>query len=227
VDEALAAHLDHAVPYDLEYRVRRADGTWVWWRDTGVAQRDEQGKPFCMAGACADVTDRRLAEEALLERQDIINAIVETSQDWIWAIDAEGIHTFSNPATRTILGREVKEILGRKNLDFLYEEDLFKVQAILTECIRERRGWENLLLRWRHKDGTYHYLESNAVPILDANGKLHGFRGVDRDITERKRMEQELHESERRYRLVLEGLEKVAVQGYYPDGTITFWNRGS
>ncbi len=227
MDEALAAHLDHAVPYDLEYRVRRADGTWVWWRDTGVAQRDEQGKPFCMAGACADVTDRRLAEEALLERQDIINAIVETSQDWIWAIDAEGIHTFSNPATRTILGREVKEILGRKNLDFLYEEDLFKVQAILTECIRERRGWENLLLRWRHKDGTYHYLESNAVPILDANGKLHGFRGVDRDITERKRMEQELHESERRYRLVLEGLEKVAVQGYYPDGTITFWNRGS
>jgi len=227
VDEALAAHLDHAAPYDVEYRVQRADGTWVWWRDTGAAQCDEQGKPFSMAGACADVTDRRLAEEALLERQGIINAIVETSQDWIWAIDAEGVHTFSNPAIRTILGREEKEILGRKNLDFLHEEDFAKVQAILPECIRERRGWENLLLRWRHKDGTYHYLESNAVPILDTTGKLHGFRGVDRDITERKRMEQELHESEQRYRLVLEGLEKVAVQGYDPDGTITFWNRGS
>ncbi len=199
LDEALAAHLDHAVPYDVEYRVRRADGAWVWWRDTGVAQRDEQGKPFSMAGACADVTDRHLAEEALLERQGIINAIVETSQDWIWAIDAKGVHTFSNPAIRTILGREENEILGRTNLDFLHEDDLAKVQSIIPECIRDRRGWENLLLRWRHKDGTYHYLESNAVPILDVTGKLHGFRGVDRDITERKRAEEALRESEERF----------------------------
>jgi len=49
VDDALAAHLDHAATYDEEYRVRKADGSWAWWRETGAVQRDEQGKPFSKA----------------------------------------------------------------------------------------------------------------------------------------------------------------------------------
>ena len=61
-----------------------------------------------------------------------------------------------------------------------------------------RRGWGNLVVRWRHKEGGYRILESNSVPILDAGGEVTGFRGVDRDITERTRAEAERLEMERR-----------------------------
>jgi PAS domain S-box-containing protein len=56
----------------------------------------------------------------------------------------------------------------------------------------KKSGWKNLVIRWRHKDGSYRYLESNAVPILSGKGELLGLRGVDRDITERKQAEEEL-----------------------------------
>jgi len=65
VEEAFTSHLDDAMLYDEEYRVRRADGTWVWWRDTGAARRDGHGKPLSMAGACADITERKRIENAL------------------------------------------------------------------------------------------------------------------------------------------------------------------
>jgi len=226
VDEALAGHLDHSAPYALEYRVRRADGTWMWWRDTGVAQRDEQGKAFSMAGACIDVTDRRLAEEALLERQGIINAIVETSKDWIWEIDVEGVYSFSNPAVRKVLGRKENEILGRANLDLLHEDDLAIVRSILPECIRDRRGWENLLLRWRHKDGTYRYLESSAVPILDATGNLRGLRGVDRDVTERKRAVEALRQA-KAYAEKLINSANAMVIGLNASGAVQVFNEAA
>ena len=149
-------------------------------------------------------TERKRAEEALKERQETINAIIETSQDWIWAIDRHGVHTYSNPAIERILGYGTEQIVGRSSLDLLHEDDKKMVEPILRECEEKRCGWNNLLLRWRHKDGTYRYLESNAVPILNTNGDLVGFRGVDRDITEHKEAEEKLRESEKKYRTVVE-----------------------
>ena len=134
-----------------------------------------------------DITVRKKMEEALREKQETINAIIETSQDWIWAIDHKGMHTYSNPALEKILGYRPEEIIERSSFDFMHEGDKEIVEPIFQECEEKQCGWSNLLLRWRHKDGTYRFLESNAVPILNTEGDLIGFMGVDRDITERKR----------------------------------------
>jgi two-component system, cell cycle sensor histidine kinase and response regulator CckA len=138
-------------------------------------------------GIITDITERKRTESLLQENQDTINAIVETSQDWIWSIDSNGSHTYSNPAVEKILGYKPEEIIGITDIDLLHDEDKEKVQSLLRE--NQQSGWSNLLLRWRHKNGTYRYLESNAVPILDNEGDFIGFRGVDRDITERKKIE--------------------------------------
>jgi len=66
VDDAFTTHLKNATPYEEEYRVRRADGAWVWWRDTGAAQLDEHGNPRSMAGACVDITERKRTEKDVL-----------------------------------------------------------------------------------------------------------------------------------------------------------------
>jgi two-component system, cell cycle sensor histidine kinase and response regulator CckA len=138
-------------------------------------------------GIITDITDRRHTEILLQENQETINAIIETSQDWIWSIDSQGVHTYSNPAVEKILGYKPEEIIGIKDIDLLHDEDKKVVQSLIKDS--RQTGWSNLLLRWRHKNGTCRYLESNAVPILDHKGDFIGFRGVDRDITERKQIE--------------------------------------
>ena len=65
---------------------------------------------------------------------------------------------------------------------------------MLTIFMDDKWGWKDLVLRWRHKNGTYRYLERNGTPILDSAGEVIGYRGTDRDITERKRVEEALAE---------------------------------
>jgi PAS domain S-box-containing protein len=144
------------------------------------------------------------AVRGIRERQDTLNAIVETSHDWIWAIDSEGIHTFSNPAVRDILGYDQEDIIGRDCGHFLHPEDRDTVASHWDQWKVTKTGWKNLPLRWMHKDGSYRLLESSAVPILTPEGALAGFRGVDRDITDRRKAEQAIQDSERTLRQILD-----------------------
>ena len=67
----------------------------------------------------------------------------------------------------------------------MHEEDRELIEIELPRWISEKRGWQGRVIRWRHKDGNWRYLESSAVPTIDVDGEIVGFRGVDRDITER------------------------------------------
>jgi PAS domain S-box-containing protein/putative nucleotidyltransferase with HDIG domain len=142
-----------------------------------------------------DITERKRADEALREKEETIRALVETSQDWIWSIDLKGIHIYSNPAVEKILGYTPVDLIGKSSLTLLHNEDREVIQTKLPQWIKEKKGWQNLILRWRHKDGRWRWLESNAVPMFDGQGKVIGFRGVDRDITERKKAEEKLQHS--------------------------------
>ncbi len=79
---------------------------------------------------------------------------------------------------------------------FLHEEDARQVSEVLPQLIAEKRGWNGWVLRWQHKDGSYRFLESNAQPIFNFAGEVVGFRGADRDITERKLAEDALRKNQ-------------------------------
>jgi PAS domain S-box-containing protein len=134
----------------------------------------------------------RKQTKVIQDREELYRSIVETTNEWIWAIDAAGRLTYSNPAIEPILGYRPDELVGKDSLMLIHEEDRPRFEQILHRSTRERTGWTGLVLRWRHKDSHYCFLESNAVPVLSDAHELVGFRGSDRDITERKRMEQEL-----------------------------------
>jgi PAS domain S-box-containing protein len=131
--------------------------------------------------------ERKRAEEELRESKEHFRSIVETTNEWIWSMDLDARVTYSNPAVEEILGYRPEEIVGRKNLLFMHEEERRGFEEMLPEFIAAKRGWTGLVLRWQHKDGSFRHLESNAVPILNAGGELVGYRGADRDITERVR----------------------------------------
>ena len=129
------------------------------------------------------------AERALQVSQERFRAIVEATQEWIWEITTEGITTYSNPAALTLLGAQPAQLVGEDHFARVYEGDRDKGRACLKAAVENRSVWKNQVLRWHSTDGTLRYLESNATPILDAQGALVGFRGADRDISDRKQAE--------------------------------------
>ncbi|MCJ7642900.1 MAG: PAS domain S-box protein [Candidatus Aminicenantes bacterium] len=190
-----------------QYRFRRKDGRYAVVDDRGYIVRKADESPVRMIGAMQDITERMQAEEKLRESEEKYRAIIETNQEWIWQINNEGIHTYSNLAIEQILGYSIKDIVGKNATIHMHPEDRREIEEMLPKWIENKKGWNNLVSRWLHKDGSIRWLESNAVVMLDVNGELIGFQGSDRDITERKlaelaskRAEEAVGKSEEKYR---------------------------
>jgi len=174
----------------LELEVRCRDGSTIWTETTFSPLRDHRKRVTGIMGITRDITERKQAEETIREREEMLNAFVQASRDWIWAMDLRSVHTFSNPAVTAILGYAVEEIVGA-SLELMHPDDRKMVENAMPTWLAEKRGWQNLLVRFRHKDGTWRFLESSSVPILDPVGEVIGFQGVDRDVTERMQTEAE------------------------------------
>jgi len=127
--------------------------------------------------------ERRRMQAALRDSEERFRAIVETTEDWIWEMDLDGHHIYSNESVIKLLGYSSAELMQQNSLQLLVDEDRSLVESKLPELIAAKQGWNNWVLHWRHRDGTIRLLESSAQPLLDANGKMIGYRGIDRDVT--------------------------------------------
>ena len=207
----------------LENTCRHKNGSLVTIETSGVPFFDSNGNLRGYRGVDRDITERKKMEELVKENESRFRSIVETTREWIWRMNLDGKMTYNNPALEEILGYNQEELLGRNTLDYMHEDDRLGIEQMLQQIIPEKRGWTNLVVRWRHKDGTLRWLESNAVPILNSEGQMLGYQGADRDITERKKAEEALRESEERYRTILEQMK----ESYYEvdlAGNFTFVN---
>ena len=175
-----------------------------------------QARPITLSGQrllhCVfrDDTHRKSASLALQESQRRFRALVETTSDWIWATDEEGIYTYSSPRVRDLLGYEPEEVLGKALYDFVVPSDAERVVASLHKSMASGAPIVRLEHRSIHKDGRKVVLETNATPFLDASGVLIGYRGIDRDITEVKEAHDLLRDRERRYRQLFAAVTSYA-----------------
>ena len=143
-------------------------------------------------GSCQDITERKQVDVALRESEARFRAMAEHSADCIWAIDNQGQHTFMNQSSVTLLGYAVNELLTIDPLTLLHPDDVKLYTDTFATALASGVGWRNCVLRWRHRDGSYRVFESTASPLFDEAGRLMGFQGVDRDITERKQAEERI-----------------------------------
>ncbi|MEW6602455.1 MAG: PAS domain-containing protein, partial [Nitrospirota bacterium] len=222
-EKAFRTALERKIEFRREYRIIWPEGSVHWIVAIGRGFYDPAGLPLRMLGCALDITERKLAEEALRISEERFRSIVSTSQEWIWAIDSSNSHTFSNPAVEKILGYHPDEIIGHDALHLLHAEDLPMVRKLVARCIKQKTGWSNLVLRWKHRDGSWRYLESNAVPMFDNTGALSGFQGSDRDITERKIAEKTLKESEDRLKEA-QSIAKIGNWEYIPHSGSLWWS---
>ena len=124
-----------------------------------------------------------------LRAEQMFRDFVETTTEWIWAVDTNFTITYSNPAVRDILGYPTDDIVGHSFFSYVHPDEAPHVEREVTALKAAQVGWRDLVVRCRHQNGSYRFLESTAVPIIAADGSLQGYRGADRDVTDRREAE--------------------------------------
>jgi two-component system, cell cycle sensor histidine kinase and response regulator CckA len=186
-----------------EVRGRNGDGEWRWFDCWAVPRTTELGGSAGMVGCSVDITERKRAEERIRE----LAAIVESSDDAIFGVTMEGTITRWNKGAEKIYGYTEAEVIGQ-SISILIPAGrpdevprtlgrLERGEVIIREALRRR------------KDGQEIYVSLTISPIRNPAGQIIGSSTVARDVTERERVEQELRESEERFRELTENINEV------------------
>ena len=136
--------------------------------------------------------ERMQAETALLESEERFRALTESTSDWIWELDVDAVYTYASPKVRELLGYDPEEVVGKTPFDLMCPEEANHIRAEFGPIAESQRAFAGLENKNRHKDGRIVVLETSGVPIFDGDGIFRGYRGIDRDITERKRTEHKI-----------------------------------
>lgn len=143
-----------------------------------------------------DITERRRAEKTLKESEKRFQDIAFSSADWIWEVDQNGRYTFVSGKVKRILGYDPSELLGKTPFDLMPEDEAKRIGEIFGKIISEKKPIEDLENWNLTKQGKKVCLLTSGVPVLDDSGNLLGYRGIDKDITDRKLAETQSKVSE-------------------------------
>lgn len=158
---------------------------------------DTNGNVSCVAVFGKDITETKLAEQALKESEEKYRRIVETASEGIWMMDEKYRTTFVNKRMEEMLGYKAEEIMGKKVTDFMFDED---INDHNTKMIERKIGLSKLYeRRFRKKDGNELWTIVSGTPIQDAHNNFKGSFGMFTDITENKKAGDALRISEEKY----------------------------
>jgi PAS domain S-box-containing protein len=204
-DLVAAHHFGDRKPHEiLDFRLIARNGKQIWIGHVCQAVHGRDGRYLGQRGSNRDITARKQAETALRISEERYRQIVETAHEGIWAVDEEQRTTFVNWRMMDLLGYAPEEMFGQRFESFLFAEDLDAHRAQ-----RERRfKGENSVYerRFRRKDGQILWTAVSAVALRDVDGQVIGSFAMLADITDRKRAEEALRESETLLRDVLDSL---------------------
>jgi len=187
-----ACNADHPIN-TYQHRVIRPDGTvrWVQWIDRAIL--DEDNALIELQSVGRDVTEQRLAEEALRHSEERYRRIVQTAQEGIWQIDAANCTTFVNARLAEMLGYTIEEMLGKSLFTFM--DEAWRNTAMGDDGNGNGRFPERAEqhdLKFRRKDGSELWALISTNAILNDQGQYAGALAMVADITDRKRMEESL-----------------------------------
>ncbi|MEW6367604.1 MAG: response regulator [Acidobacteriota bacterium] len=236
VMETLNRHLRGEAPYEIDYRVRRADGSYIWWRVTGVAERNATGKAVRMSGACTDTTERKQAEEALRQARDTVERRVQertaelaSSNEQLRRLSSE-LELIIDSIPGRVFYKDTKNCFIRVNK---YMADAYKMtkdqlerasvfdlhpreqaQAYFEDdlqVIRSGKAKLNIDEPWETETGA-RWVNTSKIPYVNEQGEVIGVIGVSTDVTDRKKAEMQVRERSeqlQRQTRIMEGINKV------------------
>ncbi|WP_269542657.1 PAS domain S-box protein [Cerasicoccus fimbriatus] len=182
--------------YSTEFRMRTKDGDWRWVLSRGMAIFNQDGAPTRMLGTHTDITERKKQEEAFKR----LSLIASKTTTGVVMTDAKGLLTWVNKAFERMTGYYMEEVLGKSPGSILQGSASDKnIAKQMRDCVRSGQGFHVEILNYR-KSGVPFWVEVEATPIHDVNGKLVNFIAISNDITTRRLDRERIEESERRFR---------------------------
>ena len=190
-------------------------GESFWFLNQMYPIRDEKGRMIAVGLIARNITERKRAEEALRESEATARALMDSPVDSILVVNPDGIILDTNQTFAQRIGRRVDELIGRCVYDFFPPELVKSRRARVDEIVHF-----GVPIRFEDERAGIQ-LDHSAHPICDAQGKVTKIAIVARDITERKRAEEALRESEERYRNLVESISDV-VYAIDSSGVLTY-----
>ncbi len=185
--------------------------------------RKESGEVIQIAAVINDITERKKAEEELKESERKYRLITENANDLISVLNERFKFDYINSQVhQRIIGYQKDELIGKDALNFIHPDDQRRVLEALKKGFEEREGGEEF--RYRHKNGNYIWLETKGKIYKDIDGKEKALF-VSREIGERKRAEQQLLESEEKFRTISEHFSLAIV--IFQDGFVKYVNEAA
>jgi PAS domain S-box-containing protein len=214
---------------------RRRDGSVIVVASAWVLHRNRDGQPVRILETNSDITERKQAERALQESFATNEAALKELADQKFALDqhaivavtdVQGTITYVNDKFCTISQYSKDELIDKNHriLNSGHHPKEFFQQ--MYHAIANGQVWHGEIKN-RAKDGSIYWVDTTVVPTLNAEGKPRQYVAIRADITERKRAEESLHESQERFRLLLDGVKDYAIYMLDPAGHVVSWNAGA
>ena len=212
--EAEEKSILNADRYEGEYRVRHEDGRWIDVWERGCTIRNQQGEAIKVVGFTTEITQRKQAEAALRQSENRYRTLADAVPQLMWSKSADGRLEFCNQHWQNYTGIKPEFPVLAPILEIFHPLDLPKIVATRNQAIQtgESYEFECRVLRF---DGIYRWHLARVVPVKDSDGKVVQWVGIGIDIDDRKRAEESLAESDRRFRFLAESLPHL------------IWNVGS
>ena len=208
--------------FETTIRTKAGESKNILWNTRSIT--DEKGKNYGYTAIGIDITKTVETQRSLAESEERFRQVADSAGEFIWEVDANGLFTYCSAAVERILGYSAYEMVGKKHYYDLFAPDVREeLTAGAMAAFQRKEPISDFVNPNIHKNGTIVMLETHGAPVLDGKGNLLGYRGTDMDITEKRRAEDALQQSENRYRSIVEDQTEFICR-FTPEGVLTFVN---
>ena len=180
-----------------EITLVRKDGTSIVCLNTAAAVRDNSGQVVRYQGAVMDITERREMERRLHQQQEFAHRLVDSFPDLIFVLDTASHYTFVSPRCEEVLGYTIEEAQSMEFGGRTHPEDSPAITALYADILAGKQTFASLEVRVRHKLGDWRRIRFNFSPLSDEKGNIEGVVLSGRDVTDLKRLEEQLIQAEK------------------------------
>lgn len=189
---AMVAAWTHSIttgdPYDIEHRIKLADGSYRWMRSRASSRRDEQGQIVRWYGTTEDIHDAKCAQERLCESEQRFRDMADNAPVMVWVTDSTGCCTYLSQSWYDFTGQTEATGLGLGWINAVHPDDRELAETLFLRA-NERQEKFHVEYRLRRQDGEYRWAIDAATPWFGRDGQYQGYIGSVIDITERKQAE--------------------------------------